>query len=237
MPFTMLHQIARRGRLEAKFSDEQSIPGPPGDLAKILQPTLAAQNKAAQPLTDLEVAKILAKAAELSTNDYQMLLQYQSSKGPLWRSCYQIPHPAGSLILPPCAMRALQFKLDDHGFSCYKSHRGNSGIQFRDPVNHSVLTGFISEIWEIPLENHMQTFILVEKHKPLPTILLKKSPFSSLTEFGTTIVDAAASGLYCIIETRHILTHLTFYKRPRGTYGINKEVLVICWSLNRGRRS
>lgn len=237
MPLTMLRQVARRGRLEAKLSDEQLQGGPVGHLAQILRPDLAVQTKASQPLTELEVARILAKAKELAEEDYQMLLQYQVSKGQLWRSCYQLPHPPGSLILPPCAMKPSQFKLGDQTFSCYKSHRGNSGIQFKDPLNHQVLTGFIHEIWEIPLENHMQTFILVQKHKSLPLMLLNQTPFPSFPLFETTVVDAAASKRFSIIEPRHILTHLTVHKRSKGTYGIDRELLVICWALNRGRRS
>ncbi|KAJ6524069.1 hypothetical protein DFH09DRAFT_937439 [Mycena vulgaris] len=233
----MLTQVTRRGRLEAQFSDEQFKDGHAGRLAEILKPDLAAQTKAIQPLTELEVVKIMAKAESLSEDDYEMLLQYKVSKGQLWRSCYQLPHPPGSLILPPCAMKPLQFKLEKQGFSCYKSDRGNRGIQFHDPSDNSVQTGFINEIWEIPLEGHMQTFVLVQKHKNLPLPLLRKTPFPSFPLFQATVVDAAESNRFCIIEPRHILMHLTVFTRPKGTYGINRKILVICWALNRGRRS
>jgi hypothetical protein len=233
----MLTKVARRGRLEAKLHDEQLKDGHVGQFAQILQPDLAAQMKATQPLSEQEVAKILAKADDLSRDDYLMLLQYQNSKGQMWYSCYQLPHPPGSLVLPPCALKPSQFKLDDKGFSCYKSHRGNSSIQFKDPINHTVLTGFIEEIWEIPLERHMQTFVLVQKHKPMPLTMLEKTPYPTRPRLNTTIVDATLSGRFCIIEPMHILTHLTFYRRPMGTYDIDRDFLVICWSLNRGRRT
>lgn len=237
MPLTMLRQMARRGRLEAQFSDEQSKNTPAGHLAQILQPSTAASRKWTQPLSELEVAQILAKAKDLESEDYQMLLQYQISKGQLWRSCYNMPHPPNSLILPPCAMKPQEFKLGDQVFSCYKSHRGNSGIQFKDPKDGSILTGFIDEIWEIPLESHMQTFIMVQKHKTLQSAILEQAPYPSFPLFETTVVSAAASDRFCIIEPRHILTHLTVLRRPKGTYGIKQDILVICWSLNRGRRN
>lgn len=237
MPLTMLRQITRRGRLEAKFSDEQSKDTFVGQLAQILQPSTAASKKATGPLTELEVAQILAEAKDLDLDDYEMLLQYQISKGQMWRSCYQMPHPPGSLILPPCAMKPTRFKLGDRVFRCQKSHRGNSGIQFKDPIKHTVLTGFIQDIWQIPLENHMQTFVMVQKHKLLSSAVLDQTPFPSFPFFQTTLVDAAESNRFCIIEPRHILTHLTVYKRPRGTYGIPRDTLVICWAANRGRRS
>ncbi|KAJ6523268.1 hypothetical protein DFH09DRAFT_1286690 [Mycena vulgaris] len=237
MAGTMLTQIARRGRLEAMFTDEQSKNGPPAQLAQILQPTIAALAKATLPLSEVEVVKILGTAQDLSDQDYQMLLQYQVSKGQPWRSCYQLPQPSGSLILPPCAVKPRQFTSGTRVFSCYKSHRGNSGIQFKDPSDSSLMTGFIEEIWEIPLEHHMQTFILVQKHHDLPSAINAKTPFVSFPLFETKVVDAAPSGRFCIIEPRHILTHLPVYKRPKGTYGIDRELLVICWALNRGHRS
>src|ERR1700761_9772251 len=100
MPLTMLRQMARRGRLEAKLNDEQADGGPVGQLAQILHPATAASTKAAQLLSEQEVAKILKDAKDLDDDDYQMLLQYQTSKGLPWRSFDQIPHPPGSLILP-----------------------------------------------------------------------------------------------------------------------------------------
>ncbi|KAE9393831.1 hypothetical protein BT96DRAFT_943640 [Gymnopus androsaceus JB14] len=39
-----------------------------------------------------------------------------------------------------------------------------------------------------------------------------------------------------IVEPQHIITHLTTYKRSAGTYGIQQEVLVICWAMNHGLR-
>ncbi|KAJ6452864.1 hypothetical protein C8R47DRAFT_1204264 [Mycena vitilis] len=237
MPLTMLRQLARRCRLEAKIHDEQSAEGPAGDLARILQPVTAASTKATQPLSELEVAKILSVAEDLDQDDYQLLLHYQNSQGQLWRDCYQLPHPDGSLVLPPCALKPNEFKIGDQTFSRSRSTRGSSAIQFKDPQSDEVLTGFIDEIWEIPLESHIQTFIMVEKHKLLSPAVLETTPFPSFPNFQTTAVHAARSNNYCIIEPRHILTHLTVFKRPKGTFGIRHKILVICWALNRGRRS
>lgn len=55
----------------------------------------------------------------------------------------------------------------------------------------------------------------------------------------TRIVDAEASkedSELVVIEPAHIVTHLTTFHRPAGTYGIDKDILVVCWALNRGRR-
>ncbi|KAJ7119217.1 hypothetical protein C8R43DRAFT_960148 [Mycena crocata] len=236
MPLTMLTQIARRGRLEAHLTDQQMNDGHPGQLAQILKPQVAAQTRASQRLTEVEVAKILATAKDLLEDDYQMLLQYQVSKGQPWRSCYQLPHPPGALILPPCVVQCTEFAMGSRVFSCYRSTRGNSGIQFKHPSDSSLITGYIEQIWEVPLEKHMQTFVLVQKHTSLSSTFTSKTPYSAFPLFEAKVVSAAPSNRFCIIEPKHILTHLTVYKRPKGTYGINSAVLTICWALNRGRR-
>ncbi|KAJ7241524.1 hypothetical protein B0H12DRAFT_1250312 [Mycena haematopus] len=224
MPLTMLRQMARRSRLEAK-------------LTHILQPTTWSTMKASQLLTELEVTKILSTAPDLERDDYDMLLEYQNSTGQFWASCYEMRQPPGALILPPCALKPTEFKLGDQSFSRYQSTRNNSGIQFKEPTTHTVYTGFIDDIWQIPLEGRMQTFLMVQKHKLLPDGLLQKTPYPHLPLFQTTAVDAAQSNRFLIIEPRHILTHLSVFKRPKGTYGINRDILIICWASNRGRRS
>jgi hypothetical protein len=238
MPLTMLQQMARRGRLEAKLSDEQFRGGASGRLAEVLQPEAATLRAAAQPLSEIQVANILAGAKDFELEAYEMLLGYQNSKGQLWHSCYEFNHPHGALVLPPRALKPKYYKLGDQTFSCFKSRQNNAGIQFKSPDNPSIqLTGFIEEIWQLPLESYMQTFFLVQKHKLLSPALLKKTPFATLPLFATTAVDAEGSNEFLIIEPRHILTHLTFYHRPKNTYGINKRILIICWALNRGRRT
>ncbi|KAJ6485977.1 hypothetical protein C8R45DRAFT_829279 [Mycena sanguinolenta] len=163
--------------------------------------------------------------------------QYLSSTGQVWRSCFNMPHPVGAFILPPRALKLKHFEMNGQTFSCFKARQNSSGIQFKEPSNSSVcLTGFIDQIWQIPLDGHLQTFFLVQKHKNLSLADLHKTPFPSFPLFQTTAVDAEKSNQFCIIEPRHILTHLTFYHRKKGTYDIQKRILIICWALNRGRR-
>ncbi|KAJ6583149.1 hypothetical protein DFH09DRAFT_912031, partial [Mycena vulgaris] len=123
-------------------------------------------------------------------------------------------------------------------FSCKKANEGNSGIQFKNHFsNLAHAMGYITKIWQLPLEGHMQTFFSVELHKPLSLSDQWKAPFHSMPRFNVTVVDAAPSGQICIIESHHIITHLTVYKRPAGTYKIKQNFLVICTSLNCGRRT
>ncbi|KAJ7613440.1 hypothetical protein FB45DRAFT_1111935 [Roridomyces roridus] len=189
-----------------------------------------------QQLSEQEVAKILKQALDLDEEDYGMLLEYQISKGQPWRSFDQMPHPPNSLILPPCALKPKQIQLGDQDFGCFKSNRSTCNIQFRHPVTRAIMTGIIDEIWQIPLERHLQTFIMVQKHKLLSDTLLQKTPFPTFPLFEVTAVHAQHSNEFCIIEPEHIIAHLTGYQRPKGTFGINKAILVICHAANRGRR-
>ena len=67
---------------------------------------------------------------------------------------------------------------------------------------------------------------------------MEDAPFERYPGFMTKIVDAAPSddNALVIIEPTHIITHLTTFQRPEGTYSIQQKTLVICWALNRGRR-
>ncbi|KAJ7243315.1 hypothetical protein C8J57DRAFT_1191865 [Mycena rebaudengoi] len=235
---TMLRQMCRRSLLEGVLNDDiqraDEASGPMGKLAHILQPKDPFIWKAPlKLLSGSEEAKTLLSATELSKTEYAMLLKYMCTTGQTWHSWIKFPHPVGALILPPKAMQPSQFKMDGHTFSCKKSHQGNSGIQFTVPgtIQHS--TGFIKTIWQMPLQGHLKTFLLVETHKPVRNLV----PFSTLPHFAVAVFEATPSKTFVLIEPRHILTHLTVYERPYGTYGIKQDILVVCWSLNRGRRS
>ncbi|KAJ7230744.1 hypothetical protein GGX14DRAFT_554224 [Mycena pura] len=124
MPLTMLRQMARRGRLEAKLKDEQLSGGLAGQLAEILQPGIAASTKANQPLSEQQVAKFLKEAKDLEEEDYHMLLEYQTSKGQPWHAYDRVPpHIRNPLVLPPCALKPKEFKLGEKDFGCYESNQ------------------------------------------------------------------------------------------------------------------
>ena len=48
------------------------------------------------------------------------------------------------------------------------------------------------------------------------------------------IVDTHSTEDLVIIKPNHIITHLTTFQHLKGTYGIQKEMLIMCWALNRG---
>ncbi|KAJ7463017.1 hypothetical protein FB451DRAFT_1495184 [Mycena latifolia] len=138
------------------------------------------------------------------------------------------------MILPPRSKRCQKFHVDKRTYSCSSSHGANSLIQFyepgTDPKQNQTSTGVITAILQIPLDNILRTFVVVHKHRLLPTQFFADHP-----ELMTAVVHSEPEADGIVIEPRQVITHLTAWKRPAGVYH-TKAVLTVCWALNRGRR-
>ena len=234
----MLRQLSCRGCVDAMLKDgltggDDSFNG----LAQILQEKEEPPDYAHRPVSPAQIAEILKKAPMLPGEQYAALLQYLQYTGRQYRDYRLLPHPPNALILPPRAELPLQMHRGDCTFSCKKSHEGNSAIKFYNPYSREYDTGFIELIWRIPLEGAMETFLVIRPHRRLPFLSEADAPFAGYPGFMTRIVDAAPldDAALQIIEPTHIITHLTTFRRPEGTYSIPQKTLVICWALNRGR--
>lgn len=227
----MLRQMSRRAHLTTMLDEVDSK-----DLANILNPVDIYTNGMPVPLTSIEVSKTLAKAPNLEDAEYASLLFYLHCTGRPYRSFKDLPHPPNAQILPPRALSLLQLHRGEHTFSCANSHQGNSAICFHNPLTNTPETGSIQKIWRLPLDGSMHTFMVVQAHKLLPPLEEERAPFSQHPRFMARIVDAKLSDNFIIIEPTHIITHLVTFKRPEGTYGIDRKSLIVCWALNRGRR-
>jgi hypothetical protein len=88
------------------------------------------------------------------------------------------------------------------------------------------------------LEATLKTFIIIRPHRVLPVQEEERAPFINYPGFKARIFDSQPSddSELVIIEPHHILTHLTTFQRPAGTYGIDRETLVVCLALDRGRK-
>lgn len=232
MDLTMLRQMSRRARLDALLHDG----GGSKELADILEPVDASIKGVPTLLKPTEVAMVLSKAPHLNEMEYGALLHYLQVSGQPYKAHYAFPHHPNDLILPPQAECPLQIHHGEYTFSCQRSHKGNSAIQFYNPLTQTNDTGFIQTIWRLPLEASLRTFVVVCPHQPLSALEEGLAPFTQYSGFITQIVDALPSDKLVIIEPMHIITHLTTFERQAGTYGINRNTLVVCWALNRGRK-
>jgi hypothetical protein len=235
MDLTMLRQHSRRARLEALLHDGTK-PGTK-ELASILNSSadMPPQSKLTA-LSPTEAADILAGAPKLDEAEYGELLQYLQHTGHIFRHWNDLPHPPNSTVLPPHATRPLQIHRGEYTFSCQRSHQGNSAVYFYNPLTHTHATGFIELIWQIPLQATLRTFLIIRPHRPLSTQEEEQALFINFPGFRARILDSQPSNELIIIELAHILTHLTTFQRPSRTYGIDRETLVVCSALDRGRR-
>jgi len=229
----MLRQISRRGRLEALLQDKQDEASQ--NLAPILAPENLSGGGPPGVLKPSETAKFFTKALMLPDADYDALVNYLQFTGRPYRHWKNLPYPPNPRILPTRAEFPPQVSQNGHTYSCERSHRGNSAIYFYNPLTQQYRTGFIQSIWRLPLEGSISTFIVVQPHRSLPPQEETKAPFLQYSGFRAQIFDQQPSNELVIIEPTHIITHLTTFKRPAGTYGINGHTLVVCWALDRGK--
>jgi len=183
-------------------------------------------------------ADILEKAKPLETYQYQGLLQYLNYNGQTWKGFNELPPPTDcTWILPPLGVMLHQVNLDEQTYICQISHEANSAIAFYNPyMAGSQITGFIEAIWQIPLHYIMQTFLVVHVHQDISRAESDLAPFLAHSRLAVKIVDVQASNTFFIIELRHVITHLTMCRWPKGTFGIQKEIISVCWSLNGGHK-
>jgi hypothetical protein len=236
----MLRQMCRRGRLEALFSDGQFQTSEMKSIANLLSPgpPKTSNNTNFQPITAVEGALMRMKTKELTQAHYILLFQYlYRHTGLPWRAVHMVPHPPDALVLPITISTLTHFKHRGHTYSTAKAHDGNSAIQFYgyDPHHCNVYTGTISQIWQIPIQNRVRVFILAALDKSLSPQEEASLPFHQYPRFNTRVVDGAPSEQLVVLEPAHIISHTVVYRRPAGTFRINRETKVICLSLNRGR--
>ncbi|THU83404.1 hypothetical protein K435DRAFT_822966 [Dendrothele bispora CBS 962.96] len=163
-------------------------------------------------LTELQEAKFFKTAKFLSESQYIMLLDYIHLEGPPWPRSWKDPNPPiDAFILPPSGATLHSFTNNlGYTFSTFSSHKGTVLFSFIPNRAHtSKNTGFIQSIWQIPLHSRCGLSFSLKLTKPCLSMKQRKH----LTA-----------------------THAVVYPRPPGTYQIPRKTMVVCWSLNRGRR-
>ena len=231
----MLHQSAHHGCLDALLCNDNFWADVP-ELAEILQPSTHSTTWPTHNLNGPEVAAAHASAKSLDQRHYNLLLQYLRVIGRDYNSVFTGgPYALGTLLLPPAVQQPCQVVFEDRTYSCNNSHVGNSHIQSYIPTHGDTIeTGYIEEIWELPLEGLWQTFFFVRQHHSLSPAQRRKTPYAvgPCSRLQSKAVSCELSNTVYILEPQHIICHLATYMIPVGTYGLKKEIMVINWSLN-----
>jgi hypothetical protein len=231
MGFTMLQQACRTARLTAIIHNNQNDNQHP--LQALMQDLTGTWLKESKKPRSKRLKEF--KFA----SHYNSLVQYlQQSTGQPWCSYEGFAHPPNSLIVPYYAEHHKHLEFEGKRFSCQSSLVGNGSIQYYT-ANRQV-TGRIDAIWKLDLHNNgeLQTFLWIERHSPLHQHEVMRTPYAyrHALPLHCTVVSLEHSEIYDIIQPQHIITHLTMRRRPKGTYGIGRDFLIVCWGLNRGKK-
>lgn len=236
----MLRQICRRGRLEAILQQtaDDDIPALTTDLRKLLRSHSAYEKYGpARPLlSGSKTAKMLAEGTAMSHVHYRLLLDHLNRGRAIWRHYTAPPNSPGSKTLPHFARHRSEISHDGRTYSCRTAHEGNSCISFFAAQNVARYSGFITAIWSLPLDGVERTFLLVQLHDMLSFDDNAKSPFSTRPRLLCRLAPAAPAGRQEVVELHQVISHLAMWKRPRSTYSIDTDTIVLCGALDRGRK-
>ncbi|KAJ4487060.1 hypothetical protein C8J55DRAFT_594498 [Lentinula edodes] len=241
---TMVRQFGRKANLNVILNETDYEDDATRDLLEILAP-VDVYEFARDPaiMSSYEVAQFYKKHDDFKREEYNTLLHYLNSTGKEYYTAYPesmlYQSPTLLSILQPVVQRIRDFNFQGKTYSNVASHEAGSHIQYYIPGgNGENMTGCIMEIWQLPLEQKLSTFLLVKEHLPLSPSQKVKSPYAwaPCSILQSELVQRNLASYTYLIEPHHIICHLAVYKRPAGTYDIPQETMAIVWSLNRGRR-
>ncbi|KAJ7861679.1 hypothetical protein B0H14DRAFT_2349908, partial [Mycena olivaceomarginata] len=122
-------------------------------------------------------------------------------------------------------------------FSTFKKHHGGSSVSFRHPSTGRKSMGFIESIWTQALQGQTRTFVVVRPHTALSLADAAKTPYPTHPRFACVVgyTEPLQPQPQLIVEPRHIISHVAYYSRPKGTYGVQQAITIFADSLHRGR--
>jgi hypothetical protein len=171
-------------------------------------------------------------------NVYAMLLAHLNRTQPQlnFRHLNLIPHPLDANVLTDFAQHDMHIEWKGRSYSIHRVHTGNSSISFQQE-DGSTGAGFIQMIFKQNFDGQVKTFLVVSPHAPLEPNDRLLNPYNSMPGFLANVVyDRPVSPEHqSIIEPNQIVGHVAFYRRPEGTFGITRPIMVIVNSLHRNR--
>jgi hypothetical protein len=228
LDFTMLRQICRRGRLNALIADGASH--------------VSGVTSSLKILTGMEVkpgnTKSDTHSQKIPDNDYRAIRLYLNSSAPTpYRHYKDLPHPLDAMILSPLARPLTHITHNSRVYSTSRLHSGNSSVSYRTPGG-KLEAGIICSIWQmiLPTDSTGTTLLVIAPYERLSPIDFSYDPYVSRSGFLCNVVYHNTTPLpNKIIETTHIVSHLPFYDRPPGTFGITRPIRILINSVYRGR--
>jgi hypothetical protein len=227
----MLCQICWCGRLNALIANEASLVSSATSALKILigvqvEPgSLSNQKRRGQ------------RSQKIPSNEYEAIHLYLNSSAPIsYRHHANLPHSLNAIILSPVALPLTHITHNDRVYSTSRLHAGNSSVLYKTQENR-LEAGIICSIWQIMLPNlTKKTLLVIAPYERLSAVDSSSNPYLSQSGFLCNIVYHNPSPLPDrIIDATHIVSHLPFYDRPSGTFGIARSIRILINSVHRDR--
>ncbi|PPR07929.1 hypothetical protein CVT24_000909 [Panaeolus cyanescens] len=166
---------------------------------------------------------------------YDLILQYSntsSTNKPL-RHFAHFPHPFDSVVLPFMGVYRKHFYIHGKLYSPFFVHPGNSSISFlRTPTRPE--PAIIQSIWTLEVERVQRTFLVIQQPVALSPSDQQNNPYQQMPLLQASLAyDEYKDPI--VIEPHVVQGHVPYYKRPPGTFGIDRATVIMVDSLHRGR--
>jgi hypothetical protein len=144
-------------------------------------------------------------------------------------------------VFPTRAVECTQFTHKTWLFTTSKLNRGGSSVSFRHPSTGRKTGrkdfGYIRSIWTQALQGQCRTFVVVQPHTYLSTADAAKTPYLMHPRFACTVgySEPLRPQPQLILEPRHIISHVPYRQRPKGTFDIDQAITIFVDGLHRDR--
>ena len=239
----MLRQVCRRGRLFASMSDSTQTTDSKSPVVEAMRILLPREPVSTSPqqFSPAQETAYNGSGDPLDIPTYELILGH-------WNRTYSPPFiraaeltydliDAGVNVFPSRAVKLTSFTHKTRLFCTFQKHHGNSSISFRHPSTGRKDVGFIRAIWSQALQRQSRTFVVVQPHTEMSPTDAAKTPYLTHPRLACFVRYSKPPHPQpqLILEPRHIISHVPYFPRPQGTFGIKQEVTIFVDSLHRNR--
>ncbi|KAJ7714775.1 hypothetical protein B0H14DRAFT_3634444 [Mycena olivaceomarginata] len=246
MDLTMLRQMCRRGRLLASISDTVQTTDPEslvGKAMRILSPRVPVSADSVNP-TQLSPAQETAhngSGVVLDGSTYELILRY-------WNQAHSPPYvratdltydllDAGVGVFPTRAVPLTNFLHKTRLFSTFKNTMAVAPFLSVIPRRDGRAWDSLNPYGRRPYRDRRGHSLSSGPTLALSLADAAKTPYPTHPRFACVVgyTEPLQPQPQLIVEPRHIISHVAYYSRPKGTYGVQQAITIFADSLHRGR--
>jgi len=228
----MLRQICRRGRLAGLLDDPRLATSETAALS-----LLSSRSTSIKP-PSLSVPN--QKSKQISLELYDWVFEHLRQKFPYIHHYQDLPHPTTTMVLTPWVQELTHILIKTRNYSISSAHNGNGSISYQTTSGTTDYGIIISMWYHIMTEETVpEVYLLVLPYRPLSSTDMSRNPYQTLPGLKCSVVYTPETVNdtrdMVIIEKTQVIGHIASYVRPKGTFGIHRNITIIVDSLIRGR--